>query len=303
MENKTTDLTQSISSFMAGYSCETTPTSAAKVERFRDHLSEGTAVYVTSLPGEDLGDIVKTVVRLKGEGLVPVPHISARAMPNAAVLEEHLEQLVSEADIKQVLLIGGGLDKPVGDFSDTMQMLDTGLFDKHGISKIDVAGHPEGSPDITDEGILEALAWKNGFAERTGADMQIVTQFCFEVAPIIAWDKAIQADGNKIPIRIGLPGLATIKTLLMYAKACGVGPSMRFVTRQARNITKLLVVSAPHELVRDLADYKATDPACGIESVHMFPLGGLKRTAAWSNAVVAGDFTLESKGGFSVKTD
>ena len=73
-----------------------------------------------------------------------------------------------------------------------------------------MAGHPEGSPDITDELIKDALAWKNGFAERTGAELDIVTQFAFEAEPIIAWDRRINAEGNRLPIRFGLPGLATI---------------------------------------------------------------------------------------------
>ena len=66
-----------------------------------------------------------------------------------------------------------------------------------------------------------------------------------EADPVIAWDKRIQAEGNRLPVYIGLPGLATLKALIGHARACGIGPSMRFLTRQARNVTKLLAVSAP----------------------------------------------------------
>lgn len=295
-----TDIKQSIAEFMASYSCETTPASARKIERFEDHMTPGSTVFITFLPGSDFADTIDTAKRLQSEGFVPVPHIAARSVNSAAELGESLKRLVGEAGVNEVLLIAGGLDAPMGEFSDTMQLLDTGLFDTHGINRINVAGHPEGSPDIRDEDILKALAWKNAFAERTGAKVQIVTQFCFDAAPIIAWDKAIQADGNILPIRIGLPGLATLKTLIGYAKACGVGNSMRFLTRQARNVTKLLSVSAPDQVVAELAAYQASDAACGIVSVHMFPLGGLKRTTAWSNAVVAGKFAMKSKGGFDV---
>src|SRR5947207_890592 len=111
-----------------------------------------------------------------------------------------------------------------------MQVLATGLLDRYGIRKIGVAGHPEGSPDITDEAIAQALRWKNDFAERTDADIYLVTQFCFEADPIIRWDKRIRAEGNRLPIHVGIPGLATLKTLMAHAKACGIGPSMRFIT-------------------------------------------------------------------------
>ncbi len=300
VEETQMDLKQSIAGFMNNYSCETTPAAAQQIERFGDYLKPGTSVFITFLPGSDFGETIKTAKKLKSQGFVPVPHIAARAVSNTSELDDNLKRLAGEAGVNEVLLIGGGLASPLGDFADTMQVLETGLFDRHGITHINVAGHPEGSPDISDEDILKALAWKNAFAERTGAHVEIVTQFCFDAAPIIAWDKAIQAQGNRLPIRIGLPGLATIKTLLAYGKSCGVGNSLRFLTRQARSVTRLLSVSAPDKIVTELAAYQASDPDCGVISAHMFPLGGLKRTANWSNAVANGNFKLNSKGGFDV---
>ena len=123
-----------------------------------------------------------------------------------------------------------------------------------------------------------APAWKNAFAERTGASLYVVTQFCFEAAPVIAWDKQrIQAEGNRLPVHVGLPGLATLKALIGHARACGVGPSMRFLTRQARNVAKLLAVSAPDRLVTaprptapptpDAASTGSTSTPSGIEEI------------------------------------
>ena len=141
-------------------------------------------------------------------------------------------------------------------------------------------------------------------AERSDAEFYLVTQFCFEAAPVIAWDRRIQQEGNRLPVYIGIPGLASLKALLGHAKACGVGPSMRFLTRQARNVAKLMTVSAPDAQVTALATYAATDPNCGIAGVHMYPLGGLKKTARWSYAVVDGSFELHSdQRGFEVNVD
>ena len=149
--------------------------------------------------------------------------------------------------------------------------------------------------------VKQALAWKNDFAKRTGAQMYIVTQFCFEAAPIIKWDERLQAEGNQLPIHIGIPGLATLKTLMAHAKACGIGPSMRFISRQAMNVAKLLTVSTPDKLVADLAAYQSRNPACGIKGVHMYPLGGLKKSAEWSYAVADGRLAFDPDGrGFSV---
>lgn len=300
----TGDAKQQIMALMRGFSAETTPGSAVKVADFREHLGAGTSVYVTFLPGADFADTIAVCQRLAAEGMQPVPHFAARSIPDKAALEDGLRRLADSIALRQALVIAGGLNTPVGPFADSMQLLETGLFDKYGVTTIGVAGHPEGSPDISDAAIEQALAWKNAFAERTGATLYVVTQFCFEAAPVIAWDRRLRTAGNRLPIHIGVPGLATLKTLLGHAKACGIGPSMRFLTRQARNVAKLMTVSAPDRLVAELAAYRAGDPACGIAGVHVYPLGGLRRSALWSNAVVGGWFTMARDGkGFTVDDD
>lgn len=292
---------QWIIDLLSGFTTETTPGAAGKIADYRAHLRPGATVSVTFLPGSDFADTVAVASRLRREGFNPVPHFAARSIPSRAFLAENLARLVGDAGVDQALLIGGGLDRPLGEFSDTMQLLDTGLFDRYGIARLGVAGHPEGSPDIADAQIRAALAWKNAFAERTGASLYVVTQFCFEAAPVIAWDKRIQAEGNRLPVHVGLPGLATLKALIGHARACGVGPSMRFLTRQARNVAKLFTVSAPDRLVTALATYRATDPGCGIRGVHLYPLGGLKKSARWAQAVVDGRFEMREGGeGFEV---
>ncbi len=283
---------QQIIDFVRGFSIETTPGSSLKIPDYREHLRPGATVSVTFLPGSDFADTIRTAKRLKDEGFDAAPHFAARSIPGRSALEDCLKGLQDEVGCTEVVALGGAVNNPVGEFDSSMQLLETGLFDKYGIKKIGLAGHPEGSQDISGKALSEALDRKNAFAERSDADFYLATQFCFEAAPIIAWDKTLQASGNRLPIHIGVPGLATLKTLINHAKACGIGPSMRVLTRQARNITKLMTVKAPDRLIADLAYYKATDPECGIRQVHVYPLGGLRRSALWAYAVLDGDFTL-----------
>lgn len=290
---------RAIMDMMAGFSVETTPTSAAKVSDFRDLLRPGTVVYITFLPGSNYNDTIATARRLRDEGFVPAPHFAARSIQSEAMFEDYLARVVGEAGVDHILTIAGALKEPVGPYSDSTALLDTGLFDKYGIKQIGVAGHPEGSPDMSDKAISDALAWKNSFADRSDARLHIVTQFAFVADPIIAWDRALRADGNTLPIRVGVPGLAKLQTLIKYAIACGVGNSFDFLKKQTRNVTKLVVQQEPDLLVRELANYKATDPDCGIEGVHMYPLGGLKKSAEWSFAAADGALSL-TKSGFKV---
>jgi methylenetetrahydrofolate reductase (NADPH) len=292
---------QEVRDLVDGFSIETTPGSATKIPDYRDHLRPGTTVAVTFLPGSDFADTIVTAKRLRDEGFDPAPHMAARSIRTRADFEDYLKRLQGEAAVTHVLVLAGALDEPLGDFETSMQLLETGLFDKHGITRIGVAGHPEGSSDISPEDLKAALDWKNAFAQRSDAAVYIATQFCFQAAPIIAWDQAIRTQGNTLPIQIGVPGLATLKTLINHAKACGIGPSMRFLTRQARNMAKLMTLSTPDRLLLDLARYKASDPDCGIRGIHVYPLGGLKKSALWTYAVAEGAFTLRPDAkGFTV---
>jgi len=293
----------SIANLMSGFSVETTPVSAKKIPDFREILRPGTTIYITLLPGTDYRDTIDLARRLRSEGFEPAPHIAARAIPTLDELNDYVERAVGEAGVEHVLAIAGAGETPAGIYADSLQLLETGVFDRHGIKKIGVAGHPEGSPDMSDEAIEVALAWKNQFSERTDADMHLVTQFCFEAGPVIAWDKKINASGNRLPIHLGAPGVAKVKTLLNYAMACGIGNSMQFIKKQATNITRLLASQAPDKLIRELAHYTATDANSGIHGVHMYPLGGLAKTAQWSYAVLDGKFRLSQTGGLDIDAD
>lgn len=292
---------QYVKDFFSDFTLETTPGSAKKITDYRDYVRIGEKIYITFLPGSDFNDTVGVAIRLKNEGFNPIPHIAARSVPNRAFLEKAIKRCVEEAGVERFLIIGGAVDKPLGEYDCTAQILETGLLDKYGVKSIGLAAHPEGNPDISDAGIKAALAFKNSFAERTDAQCYLVTQFCFDAAPIIAWDKALQAEGNKLPIHIGVPGLASLKSLIAHSRACGVGASMKILTKQAKNISKLLLVNTPDELCVDLATYKATDPNCGISGMHMYPLGGLKKTAHWSYAVRDGEFSMNAnESGFKI---
>ena len=291
---------QQIQKAAQGWSIEVTPAGAAKIDSFAACLSIGTTVNVTFLPGTDPLDTVGVAKRLYNEGMKAVPHLAARSLKDADQLDELLVAYRDEAGVNEVLVIGGGVDQPVGAFDNSLQVLETGLLQKHGIRRVGVAGHPEGSPDIAKIEIAEALLAKNALAKRDGLEMYIETQFCFEAAVVFEWEKNVREAGNELPIRIGIPGPATIKTLFRFAQISGIGPSMRFVSKQARNVAKLMTVQSPHLLLSDLAEGMASDPNCLIEDLHFYPFGGFAKTAVYANAIASGNIQLLPKGGFDV---
>ena len=291
---------EKIQSAASNWSIEVTPTGATKIESFRDCLDPGTTVNVTFLPGTDPADTIAVCERLHNDGMRPVPHLAARSLRDADQLDELLSAYTARCGVEEVLCIGGGVDSPVGGFDATMQVLQTGLIQKHGIRHIGVAGHPEGSPDISDDEIAEALDAKNALAKAEGLNLYIETQFCFEADIVLEWEKRVRAAGNALPIRIGIPGPATIKTLFRFAQISGIGPSMRFISKQAKNVAKLMTVQSPHLLLTGLAEGMAADKECLIRHFHYYPFGGFARTATYAGAIANGRIEMLPKGGFDV---
>ncbi|WP_372674517.1 methylenetetrahydrofolate reductase [Aquicoccus sp.] len=275
-----------LEAFLAGYSIEVMPRTAEKVEDFRDLLPSGTRIYIAHIEGTPIEDMVATAARLARDGYPVMPHFPARIIRDAATLENWIAMYQGEADVDQALLLAGGVDKPLGDFHSSMQLLETGLFDKAGFKRLHVAGHPEGNRDIDPDGSMknveEAIHWKQKFSERTDARMAIATQFAFEAAPIVQWADGLKVAGITLPIHIGIAGPAKLQTMIKFAVTCGVGPSIRVLQRRARDVSKLLLPYEPTEVLSDLAAHKATNPDSLIEQVHFFPLGGIKTNAQWA---------------------
>ncbi len=292
---------EDIAKSASDWSIEVTPAGATKIESFTGILDEGTTVNVTFLPGSDPLDTIATAKRLADDGMNAVPHIAARSLQNKEQLDDLLKRMTSEANVREVLVIGGGVDNPVGEFDCTMQILQTGLIQKYGITHIGVSGHPEGSPDISADQLAQAISQKNEFARKEGLSLYMETQFCFDPAAVLAWEKTIRQAGNQLPIRIGIPGPATIKTLFRFAQISGIGPSMRFIAKQARNVAKLMTVQSPHELLAGLAEGMAADNKCLLQHFHYYPFGGFAKTAAYAKAVEQGNIRLLPKGGFEVQ--
>ena len=272
-----------LADFLDGFSIEVMPRTAEKVEDFAAILPQGTRVYIAHIDGTPVEDMVTTAARLRADGMTPMPHFPARIIKDRAMLTDWIARYRGEADVRQALLLAGGVAEPAGAFENSMQMMESGAFD--GFERLHIAGHPEGNRDIDIDGghknVSDALVWKQKFSERTDAKMAIATQFCFEAAPVIEWANGIRAAGIDLPVHIGLAGPAKLQTLIKFAIACGVGPSLRVLQKRAMDVTKLLLPYEPTEIATDLARHKAANPDFNIASVHIFPLGGIKTSADW----------------------
>lgn len=262
-------------------SIEVTPKQALESVELGVLFPPGTHVYLTDIGTDPTDMLVAASARLRDLGYEPVPHIASRRMTSLSVLADRMERFAGEAGVRDVLVIGGGLDAPAGEFTSTMDILETGVMDRVGIRRIAVAGHPEGSPDFSEGVALDALRLKRNFAERSGAELRIVTQFGFDSGRFIQWSRDLRAHGIDVPVHLGVAGPATLKTLMRFAVMCGVGASMSFLKRNALKVTQLATTQSPEHVVGPIESEWRARPSDPIAKIHVFPFGGLAKSAEW----------------------
>jgi methylenetetrahydrofolate reductase (NADPH) len=274
-------------------SIETSTRNLAEIDGYADRLPRGTDVFAASLPGTPYHHLVSVAKRLRLAGFNPVPHIAARRLANTEAAREFLALLRDEAGVTRALLIAGDSRVAVGPFESSLALLETGLLETHGIRSIGIAGYPEGHPRIGAPALEAARDRKLDYARAHGIEMFVVSQFCFEAGAIIDWLERLRVRWPAVPVRVGVPGIASIRTLLNYARRCGIGNSVRALGSDPISLPRLLTQQGPEKLVRRIAAADAGATAAGL---HCFPFGGFAPSARWLQAVAAGRFRLDDAG-------
>jgi methylenetetrahydrofolate reductase (NADH) len=262
-----------------------------QLDALRDNFAEGCDVTITFLPGDNFRGNVETAVALRRAGYHPVPHIAAREIASREALDDFLARLCGEADVKRVLLIAGDVAGTRGPFRASLDLAATGSLQKHGINSLSVAGHPEGHPFLDETATFKLLRGWQDFARDSGIHIDILTQFCFESAPILSWLGALDAHNIKLPVIVGLAGPATPATLTKFALRCGIGNSMRALRNQIGRFGRLLIDTGPDDVMRGL-EFAPREATSAISGFHLFPFGGLRKAGNWLRAYPQGAHRL-----------
>jgi methylenetetrahydrofolate reductase (NADPH) len=253
-----------------------------------DRLPNRTRVYIAYTSGST-AEIVDAAERLQSQGMVPVPHIPARRFQGRAELADFLGALTSRAAVKQVLLVGGDVARPAGPFSSSLDVMQTGMLEGHGIEAVGLAGHPEGHPTVAREELRSALIGKCEYAAKAGIQASITTQFLFDIDRLFAWHADfVEKTVPGIAVDVGLPGLARMTTLMRFAKDCGVGASLGMLTRNAARAFRLATAFSPEDTLLELAKGMQAAGRPVFRSVHFYPFGSFERTAEWLASLRSG---------------
>lgn len=263
-----------------GWSLEMTAKDTTALEAAAPLIPAGTKIPVAFMPNETHAARIAAARRLRELGFVPIPHLAARRFASEAELEGLLAALRDEAAIDHAFVVAGDLDQPLGPFPDALSLIRSGLLARHGVRRVGISGYPEGHPDIADQRLWEALLEKRLALTERGHDFAVVTQFGFDAEPVLAWLARVRAAGFDDLVRIGVPGPASVATLMRFAARCGVGTSARVLSKYGLSMTRLVGAAGPERLIEALAG--GVDPSVhGAVKLHFFPFGGLSRTAEW----------------------
>ncbi len=214
-------------------------------------------VYITMLPGDDFRLVAKKAKELVQSNFNAVPHFPARSIKNLSELKEYVSRC-KENGVKQALVIGGGT-QPIGDFHCSLQLLETGLFEDF---KIGIAGHPDGSPDISDLDLEKAMKDKKPYAD------YIVTQWLLDADKITKF-----ISKQTLPVHVGITGPLKISSLLKFASIVGAKNSLNFLKSNATKAVDLIKPRDPNDLIKKLEN--------STKNFHIYTFGGLKETNKW----------------------
>ncbi len=289
MDTNVVDFVRGASTEISTHDEDLLPTLAGK-------LPGGMVMYVAHTPKASVEDVVRVAVKAQSLGFRASPHLVARRLRSEQALKDALRRL-SDAGVEQALLVAGDLERPVGKFTSTLEVLDTGLLETSAIKRVGVAGHPEGHQAIGAAALLAGLRYKQAFGARTGIQVHIVTQFGFNPEAICAWDKRMTEQGIALPVHVGIAGPTPPHKLIKFALQCGVGASLHSFAKNPGSMANLARLATTADemllgLIRERAEYSGSR----LVQPHFYAFGGTLATATWLRAVADGSFTVQPDG-------
>lgn len=244
-------------------------------------LPPGMGVYVPKMPRETLSDKLVQIGLLRKYGLNPIPHIVARQLSSEEELGAFLADAVRIGEIDRVLVVGGDDKASRGPFRDSAAVLASGLLKEFEICTVDVAGYPDGHPDISSDILLADLRAKVTLAKNQGFRLNVVTQFSFEPENIVAYCADLALAVPDVPVYAGLAGPTSPTKLLRFARLCGVSTSIRAANKLGLNALKLAQHASPDKQFEILAKHKDSNETGNLAGIHLFSFGGFVDSSEW----------------------
>jgi len=249
---------------------------AGTADIVEQHVPLTLPVTVTASPRKGLEPTITLAEGLARGGFTAIPHLAARLVYDEAHLSEILCRL-DDSGVRDVFVVGGDGETPVGDFADSLQLLsamkrlrqtDSG----RSLQAVGVAGYPEGHPRVSQDELDRALL------EKQPLSSYIVTQMCFDAGAVHGWIGHARALGVRLPVHAGIAGAVDRLKLMRIAGRIGVGTSLRFLRKQEGG-ARLLRSGGfrPDRLLDELT----SGGELAMDGLHVYTLGDVETTERW----------------------
>ena len=243
------------------------------------HVPTALPVTVTASPRRGLEPTLELTEELVRGGYSAVPHLAARMLHDEWHLAEILARL-DDAGVRDVFVVAGDGEEPVGGFSDSLQLL-TAIerLQRSGsgrtLESMGVSGYPEGHPLVAADELDRALLAKQPLSS------YVVTQMCFDPGAVLGWIGHARELGVRLPVHVGIAGAVDRLKLLRVAGRIGVGTSLRFLRRHQGG-ARLLRPSGyrPDRLLEELAS-NVIPGQSAVAGLHVYTLGDVATTERW----------------------
>ncbi len=255
----------------ARYEVLPTPTIEAKVIA---SVPTDVQLTLTASPAKGLEQTLAMAERLSAVGYDVVPHLAARMISGRSELTEIVERMRT-AGVSSVFVPGGDAD-PVGDYRDSVSLLEDLTALGRPFSHVGITGYPESHPTIDDDVTIQAMWDKRKHATH------IVSNLTFDPAAIKNWLRRMRRRGITMPLVLGLPGPIDRAKLLGMATKIGVGDSTKFLAKHKGLMARL---TAPGGFTGERFLEKCA-PALGepdalVEGLHLYTFNQVAETQAW----------------------
>jgi methylenetetrahydrofolate reductase (NADPH) len=244
-------------------------------------LPAGATVSVTASPAKGMEATVALCEQLQAGGFRAVPHLSARMIRD----RQHLCDLIAwleGAGVRRAFVVGGDEKEP-GAYVDGLALLRGIAEIGHPLDQVGIPCYPQGHAFIPDGTLLGALRAKESFAA------YMTTQLCFDPTAIETWLGDRREEGVRLPVHIGVPGVAEPHRLLAITARIGVADTHRFLSKNVRFVARMARSGGfykPGGLLDGLAPTVA-DPAKDIVDLHLYTFNAVDATERWRKEYLA----------------
>ena len=237
-------------------------------------LPPGSTVTVTASPTHGIEATFMLAEWLAARGHAVVPHLSAHMIRDRAHLADLLAR-ARAAGLREAFVVGGDAGQHA-EFRDGLALLQAMEETGHPFERIGVPAYPEGHADIPNDVLLRALKDKQRYAH------SMTTQMSFNPAAVSAWIGRMRAQGVRLTVHLGVPGVTELSKLMTIATRIGVADSARYLKKNRQMVGHLINPGSfgPDAFLEALGDTIA-DPVADVAGVHLFTFNQVEETVAW----------------------